>query len=74
MLVYPNLTCPQQNNLIVGDIASRDIVKGNELQITILLEQLRAAHKRKLEVSYLDCVKLDSNLEALNGEIIYTIH
>ncbi|XP_063692639.1 uncharacterized protein LOC134824622 isoform X17 [Bolinopsis microptera] len=39
----------KQNNLMVGDIASRDIVKGNELQITILLEQLRAAHKRKLE-------------------------
>ncbi|XP_063692625.1 uncharacterized protein LOC134824622 isoform X4 [Bolinopsis microptera] len=51
--ILPNidkcLAFSKQNNLMVGDIASRDIVKGNELQITILLEQLRAAHKRKLE-------------------------
>jgi hypothetical protein len=45
-----SLSISQQNNLIVGDIASRDIVKGNEIQITILLEQLRAAYKRKVEV------------------------
>ena len=41
-----------------GELSAADIVKGNEHIITILLEQLRAAEKRKQEVpKYLRKVK-----------------